>query len=340
MIYFAAGQWPSSGPNGQPMKNADGTQTVGLTRNLNVILGVDGVLKKFEFNHDVSFAQANATYTAELWKSVDGGSTWKNLISDEGNFYFNDVHCYDDTHCVVVGEGFADGGDPGARVFATDDGENFKLVHKENTLGTESLMAAKMVSSTEHWVGGTSKAGGLIAPTLLLHSKDAGSTYTNENNGVIGQMITNIDVVSATHAYATSINAAQASNLLEYGGSSPPAPSPSPPAPGSHHYEKPPCEAGEVEASLKGASGKLCAPPCVSGNCPTDVLPNVTASPQCVLSDQSGNKYCALICTKATECDQSGGGTCSILSAGKGVCTYPGTVAMTLAHVPAPLVVV
>lgn len=280
-----------------------------------------------KFTPEPDSVATNGTYTAELWKSTDGGSTWKNLLTDEGNFYFNDIHCFDEKNCVAVGEGFTDGGSPGARVYLTTDGENFKLVHKEDKQGTESLMAARMLSATEHWVGGTSKSGGLVAPTLLLHSKDAGKTYTNENSGIVGQMVTSFDVVSADHAYATAINALQVCALLEYGGSTPPSPSPSP-SPGVHHYEKPPCQAGEAEASLTGTTGKLCAPPCsAAGACPTDPPKGVTATPSCILKDQSGNQYCALECTSDAQCDKAGGSTCSILSGGKGVCTYPATSA-------------
>merc|ERR1712060_336923 len=77
----------------------------------------------------------NETYTAELWKTSDGGKTWKNLIADKGNFYFNDIHCIDDTHCVAVGEGFSNDGSasPGARVYLTSDGETFHEVHREAT---------------------------------------------------------------------------------------------------------------------------------------------------------------------------------------------------------------
>merc|ERR1711908_98798 len=104
----------------------------------------------------------------------------------------------DDSHCVAVGEGFADDGSksPGARVYTTTDGETFKEVHREATTGAESLMAAKMLSATEHWAGGTTRAGGLTAPLLALHSTDAGKTYTNEHGNVIGQMITAMGFVS------------------------------------------------------------------------------------------------------------------------------------------------
>jgi photosystem II stability/assembly factor-like uncharacterized protein len=158
------------------------------------------------------------TYTAELWKSSDGGKTWKNLIADKGNYYFNDIHCIDETNCIAVGEGFGRDGSqqPGARVFLTTDGESFKEVHRETADGS-SLMAAKMLSTTEHWAGGATKAGGLVAPVLALHSKDAGKTYTNEHSTVLGQMITAMDFLSNQHGYATTVNALQVSSLLQYG---------------------------------------------------------------------------------------------------------------------------
>merc|ERR1719393_624901 len=78
---------------------------------------------------------------------------------------------------------------------------------------------------------------------------------------------------------------------------SPPSPPPSPPSPSTSHYEKPPCQSDETQASVQGANGDVCAPKCdASGTCPTDVPAGTTDKPQCVLQDQSGNKYCALAC--------------------------------------------
>uniref|UniRef100_A0A7S4LNI6 Uncharacterized protein n=1 Tax=Oxyrrhis marina TaxID=2969 RepID=A0A7S4LNI6_OXYMA len=321
VMYVTAGQWPSN--TGRVEEGAE--TTIHLSKNLRIVHGETRRLEAGLLTDPV-----NGTYTAELWKSVDGGKTWKNLITDEGNFYFNDVHCFDETNCVAVGEGFAeDSKSPGARVYLTTDGETFKVVHTENAKGTESLMTARMLSKTEHWAGGTSAAGGLTAPALLLHSVDAGSTYKNENNGIVGQMITSVDFVSPTHAYATTVNALQQSSLLEYGGNPTPGPAPGP-SPSGPHYEKPPCQAGEVKASVTGSTGSLCAPPCTSGTCPTDVPSGVTASPTCVLQDQSGNKYCALECAKDEECDKAGGSSCSILQGSTGVCTYPDSMGVLM----------
>jgi len=212
VIYHTAGTWPSK----QSLLHDDLFE---VTQNLRVVRK-SGVVK-YEMGPMESNGPTptNGTYTAELWKSSDGGKTWKNLIADKGNFYFNDIHCIDDTHCVAVGEGFANDGssDPGARVYVTSDGETFKEAHRESTTGGESLMAAKMLSSTEHWAGGTTKAGGLTAPLLALHSTDGGNTYTNEHGMVIGQMITAMDFISNQHGYATTVNAMQISSLLQYG---------------------------------------------------------------------------------------------------------------------------
>merc|ERR1712176_199114 len=199
------------------MGNDDGVE---VTNNLRLLRRSEGVSYEMGPRGTTgAVGDQNETYTAELWKSSDGGKTWKNLIADKGKFYFNDIHCIDDTHCVAVGEGFANDGSqsPGARVYVTSDGETFKELHRESTTGGESLMAAKMLSTTEHWVGGTTKAGGLTAPLLALHSTDGGKTYSNEHGNVIGQMIPAMDFISKEHGYATTVNALQVSSLLQYG---------------------------------------------------------------------------------------------------------------------------
>jgi len=290
-----------------------------LTRNVRIIDGRKMEVSPEEVSNDAT------DYSAELWKSTDGGNSWTKLMSDTGNFYFNDIHCYDETNCVAVAEGFGEtGGETGARVYRTTDGETFeKVLHKDDT-HAESLMTTKMLSASEYWVGGSTKPGGLVAPSLILHSVDAGATHTDESSGIVGQMMTSMDCVSAEHCYATSLTALQTCNLLELGGNNPPAPSPTP-TPGVSHYEQPPCQDGEAQASVTGTDGALCAPPCdASGSCPTDVPDGVTAGPQCVLSDQSGNQYCALICSSDDECDTAGGSSCQHPSAGQpGLCVYP-----------------
>ena len=265
-------------------------------------------------------------YTAELWKSTDGGQNWTNIISDEGNFYFNDIDCFDENHCVAVGEGFDKDGSksPGARVYVTSDGTNFELVHTESTTGSESLMAAAMLSETEIWVGGTTKTGALLAPTLALHSTDGGKTWSNEYNNVVGNMITAFDFVSSSHGFATTVNALQVSSLLEYTTAAP-GPSPSPTPSSGPHYEDPnagPCRSDEVPIQIQGVSGSICTPQCDdSGKCPTDVPTGVTATPVCALKSSAGQQFCCLECTPAQNDACGENASCKSIQ-GQGICTY------------------
>lgn len=323
VIYFTAGSWPSDDPSSR-ISTSQGETHRQLTRMLKLVSNGETGQSRFEFTGEVS-SNGNSSYVGELWKSTDAGETWKSLLSNSGDFYFNDVHCADENHCIAVAEGFGqDGsGDPGARIFLTTDGEKFDEVHRENTTGMESLMAARMISPTEYWAGGSTKSGALFAPALALHSTDGGQSHTNEGSSIAGNSFTSMDFVSADHGYATAITGAQICNLLEFGGSTPPAPSPTP-TPGSHHYEKPPCQQDEAQASVTGTGGAVCAPACDGSNCPTDVPDGVTAQPTCALSDQSGNKYCALLCDSDDQCDSDGGASCAHPQAGApGICIYP-----------------
>jgi photosystem II stability/assembly factor-like uncharacterized protein len=211
VIYVTAGMWPS-----QAKPTA---AKVDLSAKLRVVRhGFDALagaperlaLEMGPFP-DVRYVSNSSGYKAELWKSSDGGATWKNLVADEGAFYFNQIDCLDETHCVAVGEGFGHDGStsPGARVYVTTDGETFKLAHHETVDGS-SLMAAKMLSATEHHAGGVLQGG------VALHTTDGGATYTKQGASIKGQMITDMSFTSPTHALATSVNQLQISSLLEY----------------------------------------------------------------------------------------------------------------------------
>jgi len=212
VIYVTAGMWPSSS---RALEN-----TTPLTAQLRVARhafdSVSGGGSRVSLEQGLLpptlGAEPNATgYVAELWKSSDGGKTWKSLVSDAGNFYFNDIDCFDETTCVAAGEGFGQDGSasPGARVYTTSDGETFKLAYHDTTDGT-SLMPVKMLSKMELHVGGRLETG------VGLHSTDGGATYTAVGTGVKGQMITSMTFPTATHGFATAVNNLQICSLLEF----------------------------------------------------------------------------------------------------------------------------
>merc|ERR1711937_758788 len=71
-----------------------------------------------------------------------------------------------------------------------------------------------------------------------------------------------------------------------------PSPGPSPPSPptppSATHYEDPKggCRSDEVDITIQGIQGAVCAPACTMGIfCPSDVPAGVTAAPTCALQD-------------------------------------------------------
>ena len=88
----------------------------------------------------------------------------------------------------------------------------------------------------------------------------------------------------------------------------------------TYDYEDPypdgTCNSGETAIQVEGISGAFCAPECdADGGCPTNVPPNVTATPECILENEStGQKYCCLTCEtrETTEC---GSATCQKIEA-------------------------
>jgi C1A family cysteine protease len=72
------------------------------------------------------------------------------------------------------------------------------------------------------------------------------------------------------------------------------------------HYEDPNVSGGCRDdetgpISIQGIDGSICAPACgFAKPCPTDACGGATATPQCALQDQSGDKFCALICSPDT----------------------------------------
>jgi len=102
---------------------------------------------------------------------------------------------------------------------------------------------------------------------------------------------------------------------------------------GETHYEDPfmqDCQAGEVNITIVGVKGAMCAPSCgVLDSCPGDKPAGVSAKPTCALQDMAGRKFCALICAPALpignqlEADSQCGpkASCKPISS-VGLCTY------------------
>jgi hypothetical protein len=98
---------------------------------------------------------------------------------------------------------------------------------------------------------------------------------------------------------------------------------------GQTHYGDPkdgPCETGELNMSVTGATGAFCSPQCtdyrpiIGGKCINDLPKNTTAKAQCLLTDEdTGDHYCALVCDTDSECPTRA--TCKDVG-GASLCTY------------------
>ena len=141
VIYLSAGMWPAQPPTGMDTKEHQLTANLRITnRTFDGTTGKHAPRLSMEMGPRAPSsveAPPSAGYHAQLLKSTDGGETWVTLMRDEGTFYFNNIDCIDETHCVVVAEGFGKDGSksPGARVYATTDGKNFTLTHHDTLDG-------------------------------------------------------------------------------------------------------------------------------------------------------------------------------------------------------------
>ncbi len=229
VIYITAGNWPNSSSTNRMRQRQLTANLHVVTRSLHGAAGsaigstlaletraprpLDATQTQQAVQTSPGTAIGSPGYFAELWKSADGGASWTSLVTDEGRFYFNGIDCIDEIHCVAVAEGFGHDGStaPGARVFTTSDGAAFRQSHLEDVDGSE-LMAVRMLSPTEHHVGGLLQGG------VSLHSDDGGASYVKQGATVAarGQKITDMSFPTATHGFATSISRLQICSLLEY----------------------------------------------------------------------------------------------------------------------------
>merc|ERR1712203_1213447 len=67
------------------------------------------------------------------------------------------------------------------------------------------------------------------------------------------------------------------------------------------HYGNPTggCMSDEQAGKIQGLQGDTCLPTCtgiLKESCPSDVPTGDTDVPKCILKDQSGDKFCVLVC--------------------------------------------
>ena len=150
------------------------------------VAGVAGVAGGLRGSSSSGQAGTDYGYVANIWKTSDGGKTFTKVFSSEPTdaFYFNSISCGSETSCVAVADGkvpsnskiityqtFAyhtsDGGKTWSQVF--DGGDAYM-----------SLLAVKMVSETEGWMGpsGLLPGSNTVAVTDFYQTTDGGATWS------------------------------------------------------------------------------------------------------------------------------------------------------------------
>ena len=226
VMYVTGGTWPQQ------------NNTPPTTVHLSSRLRFNRQSSKFERG---TLQNTTGQYAALISKSSDGGQTWEKQLTSTGEFYFNGISCASETVCMAVGEGFSTDGStsPGARVYKTEDGKNWKLIYTYGTATHGSVMDVKMLSSTEAWIGTTFSAGTFNSGAEFLHTIDGGKTFTiSPKISAVGEVMS-MSFINSTTAYAAAVTVEQVSTVLAYGISAPP-PGPAPVPVGS--FEQSQCE--------------------------------------------------------------------------------------------------
>lgn len=130
-------------------------------------------------SHHVKNVRDSPTgWFGNIWKTSDGGNSFSKVYStsDSDMWYFNQISCSSESHCVAVGEGQLDTGAPLTVALVTTDGGSTWT--KTEFTDYASLMACKMVSEDDVWIAPLQAGRGKFQADFL-HSTDGGKSFTN-----------------------------------------------------------------------------------------------------------------------------------------------------------------
>jgi hypothetical protein len=122
-------------------------------------------------------------WVGSISKTTDGGNTWKTVFQSDllnDYYYFNQISCSSDTHCIAVAEGddAINGGYLVKAIVTFDGGDTWTdALTAENTPeNAVSVMGAAWETNDEGWVGITTKNGRTLS-TAFMKTEDGGKTF-------------------------------------------------------------------------------------------------------------------------------------------------------------------
>jgi hypothetical protein len=160
--YVVGGTWPDN--------NADEERSYhSVTENIHI----HKKTHKLHLGRIRSSTADNDTYVAAIAKTTDGGQTFtQQMYTTTGGFYFNQISCPTEDHCVAVGEGQADPFN-GAGIFVTTNGgETWNQTFFAPGL---SFMAVSMYDENNGVVGGGEFSNDFVG--CIYTTSDGGQTW-------------------------------------------------------------------------------------------------------------------------------------------------------------------
>eukprot|EP00002_Diphylleia_rotans_P036659 TRINITY_DN8106_c0_g1_i1.p1 TRINITY_DN8106_c0_g1~~TRINITY_DN8106_c0_g1_i1.p1 ORF type:complete len:295 (+),score=60.60 TRINITY_DN8106_c0_g1_i1:544-1428(+) len=135
----------------------------------------------------------NTDYRAVISKTTDGGRTWRVLVDESTDYYFQQISFVDENRGWVLSDGAQVN-----RILATTDG-GLSWTTQYTTSGF--LTSLEMVDENEGWAGGYARInpGG---SALILRTTNGGRTWEPMPLGING-VVMRISVVDANNVWAT-----------------------------------------------------------------------------------------------------------------------------------------
>ena len=165
--YLTGGAWPAYSGNRNSTEEYFYSSRISVEHK-------DNKVKKMRFRSMDELGDNTVGYNGIITKTIDGGLTWKRVY-ETTKFYFNQIDCISETHCMAVGEGEGNT----YALATTDGGETWKTVHSATDGST--LMGCTMLSEQEAWLSGGNislKDKKLIG--YYWHTLDGGDTWELE----------------------------------------------------------------------------------------------------------------------------------------------------------------
>lgn len=225
--YISGGTWPNTNNNEDfifsPLNRKPSTTSFALSSRVAVTRcpKTGNVARKVRKIHQKRIAappapQATSAtgYSAQIFKTADGGKSFTSVYSSTTNFYFNAIDCLDVNVCYAVGEGFD--ANAGVHIFATKDGGNsWNEVYflASTSEWSYSLMSVGVSQGVIIAAGGAE--GQMSAQSLIITSED-GVTWTQQTPLPNIVDIADLDVIPGGYAFAAAMTEYDDSTILAY----------------------------------------------------------------------------------------------------------------------------